>query len=387
VTIVFYCQHVLGLGHFMRSLAILEALAPARAVFVAGGPEAPVDMPGHVVLERLPAISMDQDFSRLLAGEDPEALKALRRARLLEILERERPDAFVVELYPFGRRAFEFELLPALEAVRAGAFGRPRVLCSLRDILVEKADPEKYQTRVITRLNSLFDGLLVHSDPALFPLEETFPRASEIKVPVAYTGFVTRRPAPDARERVRRAMGLEASGRLAVASAGGGKVGEELLFAALAAHPFQQHDNPTRLEVFTGPFLDAAAFERLRAVASGGERRNVSRFAHDFPGLLAAADVSLSLAGYNTTMNILVTGVPALVWPFGQNREQRLRAERLAGMGLLGVLDADDLQPRRLAARVSGLLDAGRGRPERLPDLDGARKTAGFITRSMDLTG
>ncbi|GFK93294.1 hypothetical protein NNJEOMEG_01125 [Fundidesulfovibrio magnetotacticus] len=387
MNVVLYCQHVLGLGHFMRSLALLEAMAPHRCVFVAGGPDAPVALPGHITLERLPAISMDETFSRLLAGDDPEALKAARRTRLLDILERERPDVLLVELYPFGRRAFEFELLPALEAARAGAFGRPRVLCSLRDILVEKTDPEKYQTRVIARLNALFDGLLVHSDPSLFPLEETFPRAREIAVPLHYTGFVTPRPDPLSRRRVRGELGLAGTDRLVVASAGGGKVGSELLFAALDAHPFLQHDNPPRLELFSGPFLDDAAFERLRAVASGRERRRVSRFSGDFLGLLAASDASLSLAGYNTTMNILAAGARALVWPFEQNREQRLRAERLAARGLLGVLEHGDLHPARLAERVHALLESPAPDPRAAPDLDGARNTARIVTRDTAQAG
>jgi len=379
MNIVFYCQHVLGLGHYMRSLAIVRALAPHRVVFVTGGPDVPAGLGPHVVHERLPVLSMDEDFSRMLVQGDPETLKAERRERLLAILERERPDALVVELYPFGRRAFEFELVPALQAARGGAFGRPRVLCSLRDILVEKADPEKYQGRVLKRLGEFFDGLLVHSDPALFPLEETFPRAGEIPVPVAYTGFVVERPAPDARARVRAAMGLGQADRLIVASAGGGKVGSELLFAAVGAYPLLEASPAPRMEVFSGPFLDETVYKRLGADACAHAGVRVSRFAGNFPDLLAGADVSLSLAGYNTTMNVLAAGVPALVWPFAQNREQAMRALRLRELGALGVLEASDLEPGRLARLVDGLLRRGRagaGSPVRL---DGAQEAARLI--------
>ena len=58
----------------------------------------------------------------------------------------------------------------------------------------------------------------------------------------------------------------------------------------------------------------------------------------------------MDLAGYNTTMNILATGVPALVWPFAANREQRQRAERLADRGALKLIDSQDLNPDNLAA-------------------------------------
>jgi len=379
MNIVFYCQHVLGLGHFMRSLAIVRALAPHRTVFVTGGPEVPGDLPPHVVHERLPVMSMDEDFQEMLSDEDLESVKRERAARLAAIMERERPDMLLVELYPFGRRAFEFELLPVLRAVRQGAYGRPRVVCSLRDILVEKADPQKYQTRVVNRLNELFDGLLVHSDPDLFPLEETFPGMAQVDIPVAYTGFVTEHPTPGARETVRAGMGLGPKDTLLVASAGGGKVGSELLFSAVDSYPLIKTDNPLRLEIFTGPFLDEKAYQRLLAHSSGHERIFVSRFSGNFLDILAAADASLSLAGYNTTMNVLASGVPALVWPFAQNREQSMRAVRLAGMGALGVLAPEDLAPPRLAGLVNGLFKRRGNSPAKAFRLDGAVGTARLI--------
>ena len=58
----------------------------------------------------------------------------------------------------------------------------------------------------------------------------------------------------------------------------------------------------------------------------------MDRFTNEFLSFLAAADLSISMAGYNTCMNVLAAGVTALVWPFGQNREQRLRGEKLAAL-------------------------------------------------------
>jgi predicted glycosyltransferase len=77
-------------------------------------------------------------------------------------------------------------------------------------------------------------------------------------------------------------------------------------------------------------------------------------------------------------MNILATGVPALVWPFPQNREQRLRAGRLAQKGVLNVIEDKDLRPDRLA----GLMDQMLTSPNCLSgkyDLNGAVNTANWI--------
>ena len=105
----------------------------------------------------------------------------------------------------------------------------------------------------------------------------------------------------------------------------------------------------------------------------------LKRFTTDFISYLAAADLSVSMAGYNTCMNILATGVPSLVLPFAQNREQRIRAEKLAALGALSLLQESDLEPSRLATLMAEVLNSGI-RPVRVPvNLDGARQTARWL--------
>jgi predicted glycosyltransferase len=110
----------------------------------------------------------------------------------------------------------------------------------------------------------------------------------------------------------------------------------------------------------------------------------VARFDPDFPAVLRAADLSVSLAGYNTVMAVLAAGTRALVRPFDQNREQRLRAGRLGRMGLLGLLESFDLEPDRLLVRMARLLDAPP--PSRTAvRLDGAAETARLLRRITEV--
>ena len=139
-----------------------------------------------------------------------------------------------------------------------------------------------------------------------------------------------------------------------------------------------------RLQVFTGPFLPAGDFERLRRAVGDGGR--VDRFTPDFMSYLAAADLSISMGGYNTTMNLLAARVPALVSPFGQNREQRLRAQRLQALGALRLLEDGELEPARLAALMERNLRAG-ARPDPGVDLAGAAATAAWIETGRPRTG
>jgi len=380
MNIIFYCQHVLGVGHFFRTLEICRALAPHRVRLISGGPPLDAPLPAHVTEVRLPALRMDAQFKALLAepGSDAQAVLHERRDRMQALFAAEPADLFVVELYPFGRKAFRLEIDPLLAAVADGRLPACGVVCSVRDILVEKADPAAYEERVVATLNRYFDAVLVHADPALVRLEETFGRTADIAVPLVYTGFITPRPAADARRRKRAELGLWPGERLVVASAGGGSVGMPLLEAVVAAFARPEVPREARLMVCTGPFLAEPDFERLRTLA--GDRTRVERFSSDFLALLAAADLSVSMAGYNTTMNLLAARVPALVWPFGQNREQRMRSERLAARGALRVLADADLEPSRLAALIRER--AADPRPAGgVVALDGAAAVADWVAR------
>jgi len=386
MNIVFYCQHVLGIGHFFRSLEICRALHRHRVVLVTAGPGIGVDLPGHVRGVRLPALEMDRDFKALHTGHgaDLEAVRQLRRERLRDLLTTEAPELFILELYPFGRKAFRSEIDPLLEDMADGRLRRCGVVCSLRDILVEKEAAEKHEARAVAVLNRHFDAVLVHADPRLVRLEETFGRCREIAVPLIYTGFVASGPPPDARRRLRAELGLNEPDRLIVVSAGGGNVGAPLVSAALDAFRLLRSNRKARLQVFTGPLLPPEDFERLRRGVREGV--SVARFTPDFPSYLAAADLSVSMAGYNTTMNLLAARVPALVWPFAQNREQRLRAQRLEALGALRLLRDAEMEPPRLAVLMEQMLNRGQ-RPDSGIDLNGAAATAAWVDARAVGTG
>jgi predicted glycosyltransferase len=385
--IVHYCQHVLGIGHFFRSIEICKALEGHEVYLVTGGPRIDTPLPPHVREVRLPGLMMDRDFKNLFTTDDDQPLdevKKERQQRLYQLFEEGAPALLIVELYPFGRKAFRFELDPILQGIRNGELPKSRVVCSLRDILVEKEDSVLYEKRVVGVLNSSFDALLVHADPSVIKLDETFSRTADIAVPIVYTGFVTAKPAPYARVGLRQRLGIEESEFLVVASAGGGKVGFPLLEAVMHAVRFMETRNSLHLYVFAGPFMTEEEFERLKSLSS--KRLQVFRFTPDFPSYLAAADLSVSMTGYNTCMNILASRVPALVWPFSRNREQRLRAERLSRLAELVVLDDDDLQPARLAGIMGRDLSRGSRAPVTI-DLEGAGNTARWLERWIEGSG
>lgn len=382
--IVFYCQHVLGMGHYFRSLEICKAFKGHEVMLVSGGESMNMPVPDHVREVSLLPLRMDPDFSRLESDSDigtVEQIKAARQQVLYDLFLRECPDLFMIELFPFGRKAFGFELIPIFEGIRQRRLCPSRVVCSLRDVLVEKNDTHAYESRVIAALNQWFDALLIHSDAAIVKLDETFSRMTDIRIPVVYTGFVTPRPYKGDRAAIRYKLGIDDDNRLIVASAGGGKVGFVLLDAVIRAFKLISIEVDVHLQVFTGPFMESDAVRRLQEM--GTDRILVSRFTPDFPAWLSAADLSVSMAGYNTCMNILAARVPSLVWPFSQNREQRLRAERIAEMGGMRILEDSDLEPKKLSGLMTRNLTE-RIRPGYSVDLDGAVHSLNWIQSWME---
>lgn len=381
--IAYYCQHVLGIGHFHRSLEICRQLSEKhRVTLILGGPDIQFDDTGLQVC-RLPGLQMDSSFKNLRPSDPTAPLaetKRHRKDKIFAFFQREQPDVFLVELYPFGRKAFRFELDPILAALSDGTLKPCKCYVSLRDILVERPDDqEKFEQRIITTLNRYFDGLLIHSDKNVITLEETFGRASDIKIPTAYTGYITPQTGSHKRAEIRENEEIPADNKLIVASIGGGNVGWELLFQAVAAFKQLKDSDRYRMQIFTGPYFPEDEYLKLQSQLTTGI--SLERFSDSFPGWLEAADLSLSMAGYNTTMNILQAGVPALVYPFGQNREQKMRIKKIEGLAAIRMLADNDLDPQKLADIILEWSAVSRYSPS--IRLDGAEESARLVAKGF----
>ncbi|MBS0563707.1 MAG: glycosyl transferase [Proteobacteria bacterium] len=372
----FYVQHLLGIGHLARASRIASALAADgfEVTVVTGGTPVP-GFPGpgvrHVALP--PVVAGDAGFSGLRDAEGrpvDAAFETRRRDLLLTAFRDLAPDLVMIEAFPFGRRQVRFELIPLLQEIQS-RHPRPRVACSLRDILQERAKPGRDEESVAL-VRQYFDLVLVHGDPAFVRLEETFPLAARIGDRIAYTGLVAPPPPAPVADRFE-----------VVASAGGGAVGAALIGAC--AEAARRLPDSGRWCLVTGPNLPDADFAAISGAAP--PNASVVRFRPDFPGLIANARLSVSQAGYNTVCDVLRAGCRCLLVPFatGGETEQTLRADRLHRLGLAGVLTEADLSADSLTAAVAQALAAGPP-PPFAPDLDGAAASARILRTLLERT-
>lgn len=375
--LLFWCQHSLGLGHLVRSLALAEALRRDFHVVLLNGGRFPdgLRVPEGVTVVNLVPLGHDGGYELVSRdnAHDVATAQRLRIEAILEAFETYRPEVVLLELFPFGRKKFAFELDPLLAAVRALGDDRPRVVCSLRDILVnQRRDQARHDERAAVAANDYLDAILVHSDPRFARLEESFRPATPLRVPVFHTGFVT------ATQEVANSDTTERLARVIVSS-GGGMVGEPIVRAAVAAHRDIHARSGLTTTIVAGPFLPEPVWSWLVAAAAESPLLDVVRQVDDLAGEIRRSAVTVSQCGYNTTMDLLRARTPAIVVPYsdGKEDEQRRRADRLAALGVLTSLAADRLTPTSLADAV---VDAvGRTTCGTDLDLDGADASARII--------
>ena len=369
-----YVQHLLGIGHLKRMALLCRGLAAERldVDMVSGGmPILGLDTGGARVIQ-LPSLKSGAGgFHDLVGGDDrpvDDAWKARRRDHLLNLFHQRRYDALIVEAFPFGRRQMRFELLPLLAAAKE-ATPRPLTISSVRDIVQVKRDPARI-AETVELIETSFDHVLVHGDPAFVPFEESFPEARRIAARLHYTGIIAGAGA------LHGGRGRAGPGEVLV-SAGGGAVEEKLLATALDTRPLTSLPD-ARWRLLAGPNLDARALAGLAARAPTGVV--VERHRRDFPALLAACAVSVSQAGYNTVADILRAGTQAVIVPYAADgeTEQSMRARRLAERGLARVVTEDRLSPETLAAAIDGALEAPPA-DAACPDLNGAKTSARLV--------
>jgi len=337
-----WVQHLLGFGHFARAKVVAEALRDAgfEVTLVSGGVTPADAVPKGVALVQLPpARAKDEMFDELVDehGRDIDVRwHEGRRDRLLAAFGAARPDVLITETFPFGRRLLEFELMALLdEAKRAPQ--APKIVSSVRDVL-QRPRKDVRAVAMVERARAHYDAVIVHGDPDVLRLEQSFAETATIASRCIYTGYIC----ADIPKRT-------GPRREILVSAGGGAAGGTLIGAALAARKLcRAADAPWTF--VTGPL--AAAPEPVEGVT-------IVRSLPDFRARLANAAVSISQAGYNTLIETVKAKTPAIVVPFETDREQEqvTRARAFVDLGLVRMIRSKMLD----AAGLARLVDATVG--------------------------
>ncbi len=358
--IAFYSHDTFGLGHLSRCLKIARILSDAlpriNGVLITGSPGASlVSVPDAFRIARLPCVTKCRDggYRSRARGVALEAVVAERRRRILNVVTSLRPDLFVVDNVPTGLCN---EALPAL---RRCARDKVRCVLALRDVLDgSETVRDEWQRPDAREALDIYDEIWVFGDEADTRRIVRDAGLTETESKVVVCGAIG-----DAQQLTRPARSAGGRPRILVTGGGGGDAN---LIVRDYIEALRRFTPAVSSRIVLGPDFDSRAFAEM--TAHNGFDATFQRFVPGLAGDLAAADVVVSMAGYNTVCELRTAGCRSVLVPrIRPRREQWLRARRLAPSRHRRVLHPEASDPSSLWSAVEELIETPRPAPELLP--------------------
>ncbi len=387
-TLLLYAQDNRGLGHINRTLTIARHLLAAHSDCVAYiATKSPIAR-NFTVPERCDYIKLPKRLHTSWQTEE-ELEAGTRRFRKIrsQLLQATAlglaPDLVLVDHEPLGTKG---EFRDGLYALKAQC-PATRFVFGLRDIMDDPGDIRALwrELGVYDAFEDLYDGIVVYGSPRLYDVAEAYAIPPSVQSKLAYCGYIVRDLPPVDAGALRRQHGLPQNGPLLVATVGSGYDGYPVLDATGRALARLQATFPDLGAILvTGPFMPPELQAALAARASGCCR--VVAAADTFQ-LMAAADAIVSMGGYNSVCEALVTGRPLVIVPRATHKiEQQIRAESLAAHGLARWVHPQELDGDALAqalewALCSDRLGHARLVREIIPSFDGAARLTAYLSR------
>lgn len=372
-----YSHDTYGLGHLRRNLAIAEHLLSRRSAFsvrlLTGSPViGSWAVPEGLDVTALPPVVKTgvETYAPRDSALPFSLVKAYREALILKMVIDEAPDIFLVDHAPAGMNA---ELLSTLAFMRE-EMPETQVILGLRDILDSGETVRRIwaEQGIIALIDTFYDRVLVYGASEIMDVVEEYGIPPAIAERLSYCGYVARAPKP-----VERA---DSGKPLIVVTAGGGEDGHVLMetfLTALARLP----SGCARALLVTGPLMSDARRDALRAQASGDHQIEIVTSTTDLPAIFARSDLIVAMGGYNTSVEIVASGKPAILVPRAAPRaEQRLRAAKLARLGLVWSVEPGAGLEGRLADQIARNLAGERlQKSAHTLDLDGATRVGDLL--------
>jgi predicted glycosyltransferase len=300
--------------------------------------------------------------------------KAIRTSIIKSAVSRFKPHIFLVDHVPNGVYG---ELLPTLETLRE-LDDPPVIALGLRDIL---DDPKVLcelwrREKTYEALRKYYDEVLIYGCKEIFDTGLHYGLDAEVPGRIKYCGYVCAEEPLKTRERVRGDLRLQKE-KLIVVTAGGGRDAYSLMQSCMEAFRHLGKDLPFEVVFITGPLMDPQQRECLRTQARGVGVR-VFTWVEDPPSFVNAADMVITMAGYNSLCEVVDLKKKALVVPrLGPSGEQRTRARVFQERGLIDMLDPREVSARNLARRIMQDLErTDLPLPHATLEMGGARNAA-----------
>ncbi len=358
--ILMYSHDTYGLGHIRRSIAIARHLSgkEVNILILTGSPIAGrFTLPEQVDFVRIPGMikKTNDEYHSLSIRIDPSQALTIRKNIIAATAEAFRPDLFIVDKEPLGLKK---EVLPTLQWLRK-SLPQTKTILGLRDILDESAVIcRDWENKNVYRyLEELYDEIWIYGNRDIYDPIEEYKIPARLKQKIRFTGYIPRKRWPNSvRKKIRKRYRILKDDVFILVTAGGGGDGRELLNHYLSMHDFFPASLPFKSLMITGPFMPKSSRKSIkkRAVQYGIKTQP---FHPNMEQLIGAADLVISMGGYNTLCEILSQQTPALIIPRDTPRkEQLIRAKKLTKQGLIDYLPWEDVSAQLLRDKIFTIL-------------------------------
>ncbi len=357
--ILMYSHDTYGLGHIRRTMAIANHLRDdnTNILILTGSPIAGrFSFPQQVDFVRIPGMikKTNDEYRSLSIRIDQEQALSIRTNIILATAKTFRPNLFIVDKEPLGLKK---EVLPTLRWLKDSGLSTRSIL-GLRDILDDAKTIKKdwREKNVYSYLESLYDEIWVYGDRKIYNPVEMYDMPETLHKKIRFTGYIPRKQLPSGtKSMIRRRHRILDDDKFILVTTGGGGDGSEVLEHFISMHDYYPASLPFKTIIITGPFMPKKIRERLKKRARRYGIKTLP-FHPRLEELIAAADLVISMGGYNTICEILTQHTPALIIPRQTPRkEQLIRAQRLKKQGLLDYIPWTEVTPQILRNKIMTL--------------------------------
>jgi len=359
--IVVYSHDTFGLGNVRRMLAITEHLLeniPELSILLISG--SPMIHSFRLPAQRfdylkLPCIgrTLSGDYISKKLGTNFDELVALRSQIIQAAVSNFSPDVVIVDKKP---RGIADELTSTLELIHH-SMPATDVILLVRDIL---DDPQI--TRQIWLKNHYFQSIecyyhsiLVMGSQVVFDVCEEYGFPTKIAKKVIFCGYINRNQLA---VNAKTPLQFSDLNKIKILiTVGGGEDGLAPIKHYLNGLKRNVQNGALSTLIVTGPEMSQQHKKDIQNSAKVLNHVQIVDFIPDLAAHMQAADLIISMAGYNTIVEILAMNKPAIVIPRVKPvKEQLIRAEHMDKIGLLKCIHPDELSPEHLMNEVTAQL-------------------------------
>jgi len=356
-----YSHDTYGLGHIRRTMAIANHLRDSNTniLILTGSPIAGrFSFPQQVDFVRIPGMikKTNDEYQPLSIRIDPEQALSIRTNIIQATAETFRPNLFIVDKEPLGLKR---EVLSTLEWLKKHN-PSTRCILGLRDILDDSSviQADWKAKNVYSYLERLYDEIWVYGNRDIYDPIEMYNIPEPLHERIKFTGYIPRKQlGAQKRKSIRKRYRILDDDKFILVTTGGGGDGAEVLEHYLAMHDYYPTSLPFKSIIITGPFMAKQKRGKLRKRASSLGIKIVP-FHPKLEELIVAADLVISMGGYNTICEILTQQTPSLIIPRQTpRREQLIRAQRLKDQGLLDFIPWNEVTPQLFREKIFAILN------------------------------